>query len=194
MTARGVPVLLRCRKALDGRERAQQLCSALRRLLKKQANLFRVRASFSSARGWMSAFVMEIYMPKKLILAAAALVMATVTVPAEAQRYARWETVGSLRVNNRFERDEVRVRGNDRHRAIRLCNTNSRKDIRLVDVDVMYANGREEDIPNQDSIRAGRCTPAYDLLGNSRNIRAVKLAYAKMGVRGRDPILTVQAR
>jgi hypothetical protein len=137
---------------------------------------------------------MEILMSKKLILAAAALATVGITVPAEAQRYARWENVGSLRVNNRFERDEIRVRGNDRHRAIRLCNTNSRKDIRLVDVDVVYANGREEDVPNQDSIRAGRCTRSYDLLGNSRNIRTIKLAYAKMGVRGRDPILTVQAR
>jgi hypothetical protein len=129
---------------------------------------------------------------KIAILATATMAVSLPALPAAAQ--SGWQTIGSLRVNNRVERDEVRVRGNDRHRAIRLCNTNSRKDIRLLDVDVLYANGGEQDVNNQDSIRAGRCTAAYDLNGRSRNVRAIKLAYGKMGVRGRDPILTVQAR
>jgi hypothetical protein len=122
----------------------------------------------------------------------AATALTGLATPALAQ--SGWQTIGSLRVNNRVERDEIMVRGNQRHRAIRLCNTNSRKDIRLLDVDVIYANGGEQDVNNQDSIRAGRCTAAYDLTGRQRNIRAVKLAYGKMGVQGRDPILTVQAR
>lgn len=132
----------------------------------------------------------------KIVATLAIGIMTTATfspTPAVAQR-GGWETIGTLRVNNRIERDEIIVRGNDRHRAIRMCNTNSRKDIRLLDVDVLYANGGEEDVPNQNSIRAGECTMAYDLNGRSRNIRSIKLAYAKSGVRGRDPILRVQAR
>jgi hypothetical protein len=126
------------------------------------------------------------------ILTLAATALTSLATPALAQ--GGWQTVGSLRVNHRVERDEIAVRGNARHRAIRFCNTNSRKDIRLLDVDVLYANGGDQDLNNQNSIRAGRCTAAYDLNGRSRNVRAIKLAYGKMGVQGRDPILTVQAR
>lgn len=112
--------------------------------------------------------------------------------PAEAQR--GWDTIGSLRVDHRAERAKIRVRGNERHRAIRLCNSNSNKTIRLIDVDLIFANGGAQDVNNQNSILPGRCTTAYDLRGRTRNIRAVRLAYAKSGVRGRDPFLTVQAR
>jgi hypothetical protein len=132
-------------------------------------------------------------MLKTFILAAAAVATVGVTVPAEAQRYARWETIGSLRVNNRVERDEIRVRGQDRYRAIRLC-ASGRKDIRILDLDVNYANGGEDDLPNDNSVRAGTCSRAYNLRGENRRIDVVKIAYGKMGVKGRDPVLTVQAR
>jgi hypothetical protein len=130
---------------------------------------------------------------KKIILATALSLVATSAAPALAQR-GGWETIGTLRVDNRAERADIRVRGAERHRAIRMCNTNSNKTIRLIDVDLVFANGGEQDVNTQNSILPGRCTAAYDLRGRTRNIAEVKLAYAKSGVRGRDPILTVQAR
>jgi len=128
-----------------------------------------------------------------LAMLTAAVTVSAVAVPASAQR-AGWQTVGTLRVDNRAERADIAVRGNARHSAIRMCNTNSNKTLRLVDVDLLFANGGEQDVNTQNSILPGRCTAAYDLSGNRRNIRAIRLAYAKSGVRGRDPILTVQAR
>ncbi len=131
---------------------------------------------------------------KTLGIAAIAAMTLTVGVATPASAQMGWQTIGSLRVDHRAERADIRVRGAERHRAVRMCNTNSRKTIRLIDVDLLFANGGEQDVNTQNSILPGRCTAAYDLRGRTRNIAAVKLAYAKSGVRGRDPILTVQAR
>jgi hypothetical protein len=128
---------------------------------------------------------------KTLILPAMIAVIALPAV-AQAQRAGAWQTIGQQKVAFGVETDTFPARGNRRHRQVRLCA--SRDDIKLLDADVRFANGGEQDIlGNKRTLRAGRCTAAMDLRGNRRNIVQVKVAYSRFNT-GRAPRLTVQAR
>lgn len=109
---------------------------------------------------------------------------------ASAQR--AWETIGSRAVNGGIDRDVIAVRGNERFRAIRLCA--NRRPVRLIDVDIDFANGTRQDMQGAALLRAGECTRPLQLEGNRRNIKSVRLSYAKFRIFSRPPLLTVQAR
>jgi hypothetical protein len=111
---------------------------------------------------------------------------------ADAQRRGGWETIGSREVNGGVDRDTIAVRGNERFRAIRLCA--NRRPVRLIDADVVFANGGTQDMQAASLLSAGECTRPLNLNGNRRDITQVKLTYAKFRIFSRPPMLTVQAR
>jgi hypothetical protein len=117
---------------------------------------------------------------------------AAFAIPQAASAQRGWETIGSRAVNGGLDRDVIMVRGNERFRAIRLCAT--RRPVRLIDVDVDYANGTRQDMQAAALLRAGECTRPLNLNGNRRNITQVRLAYAKFRIFSKPPLLTVQAR
>lgn len=119
------------------------------------------------------------------------LVIAAMAMPAFAQR-GGWQSVGERKVAFGADRDNFAVRGNARHRQVRICAMN--RDFTLLDADVLFANGGEQDIlGGKRTVRAGTCTRATDLRGNRRNISEVKLAYSRFNT-GRAPRVIVQAR
>ena len=138
---------------------------------------------------------------KTLATAPVALIVATGLVAAAAadaqmrrdgppQRWADWETIGTTTVTGGRDRDTVSVRGNNRHRQIRVCAVNN--SIRLLDLDARFANGGHQDIRTRQLIRGGDCTAAKDLNGRSRNLRSVTIVYEK--VRGILPVVRIQGR
>jgi hypothetical protein len=105
-------------------------------------------------------------------------------------RWANWETIGTTTVTGRRDRDTITLRGNDRHRQIRVCAVNN--SIRLLDLDARFANGGHQDLRTRQFIRSGDCTAPLDLNGRSRNIASVTIAYEK--IRGILPVVRIQAR
>ena len=106
------------------------------------------------------------------------------------QRWANWETIGFTAVTGKRDRDTIDVRGNERHRQIRICAVNN--SIRLLDLDARFANGGHQDIRTRQFIRSGDCTAPLDLNGRARNISSVTVAYEK--IRGVLPVVRIQAR
>lgn len=106
------------------------------------------------------------------------------------QRWANWETIGTTTIGGKRDRDTITVRGNDRHRQIRVCAVNN--SIRLLDLDTGFANGGHQDMRTRQFIRSGDCTAPLDLNGRSRNLASVTIAYEK--IRGILPIVRIQAR
>lgn len=86
-----------------------------------------------------------------------------------------WEQIGSREVSFRAERDVIIARGNDRHRQIMVCVY--RQPVRMLDLDVRFANGGHQDLGVRNVIGAGQCTRAIDLNGQRRNIRSIALGY-----------------
>jgi hypothetical protein len=129
--------------------------------------------------------------PTKAVLALA-VASASFALPSAARAQPGWETIGSRAVNGGLDRDVIAVRGNERFGAIRLCA--SRRPVRLIDVDVDYANGTRQDMQAAALLSPGECTPPLNLNGKRRNITHVRLAYAKFRLFSKPPILTVQAR
>ena len=123
---------------------------------------------------------------------AIAVAAAALSLPQSADAQRRWETIGSREVNGGLDRDVIAVRGNERFRAIRLCA--NRRPVRLLDVDVDYANGTRQDMQASSLLSAGECTRAFSLTGKRRDIKAVRLSYAKFRLFSKPPLLTVQAR
>lgn len=101
-----------------------------------------------------------------------------------------WTTIGYTTVGAGRDRDVIRVRGNDRHRQIRVCALN--RSIEMRDLNVRFANGGRQDIRLRQVIRAGTCTAAKDLQGRRRNMQSVQIAYSR--IRGTLPVVRIQAR
>ena len=129
--------------------------------------------------------------PTKAVFAVA-LAASAFSVPVSADAQRRWETIGSREVNGGIDRDTIAVRGKERFRAIRLCA--NRRPVRLIDADVVFANGARQDIQAAALLSAGECTRPLNLTGRRRDIQSVHLSYAKFRLFSRPPVLTVQAR
>jgi hypothetical protein len=129
--------------------------------------------------------------PSKAALAIS-IAAATLSVPQIADAQRRWETIGSREVNGGFDRDIIAVRGNERFRAIRLCA--NRHPVRLIDADVVYANGARQDMQAAALLSPGECTRPLNLNGRRRDIQSIRLSYVKFRLFARPPVLTVQAR
>ena len=132
---------------------------------------------------------------KRTLILAAATAAATVVAaaPADAQRWNErgWRTVGYTRVDGR-DSDTINLPGFTRQREIRLCAIN--QPLNLRDFDVRFANGRSQDVNTRAVLRAGSCTRAVDLRGNSRDIASVRLRYEPIRRSWQRPVVRVQVR
>jgi hypothetical protein len=132
---------------------------------------------------------------KRTFILAAATAAATVVAaaPADAQRWndRGWRTVGYARVDGR-DSDTINLPGSTRQREIRLCAIN--QPLNLRDFDVRFANGRSQDVNTRAVLRAGSCTRAVDLRGNSRDIASVRLRYEPIRRSWQRPVVRVQVR
>jgi len=89
---------------------------------------------------------------------------------------AGWVELGCQRVNFGLDRDVIRVGQRDgTFKAIRLRARGN--NINVLDVKVVYGNGRADDIPVRAVIRAGSSTAPKDLRGFERFIDRVELIY-----------------
>lgn len=88
-----------------------------------------------------------------------------------------WTELGCQQVNLfGRDRDVIRVgRRDGRFRAIRLLVRGA--DVEMLDLKVVYANGRPDDIPVKNLIRAGERTRPLDLQGRERAIDRVEMVY-----------------
>jgi len=113
-------------------------------------------------------------------------------------RHSAWELIGTRDVSFRAERDTIFARGQDRHRQIMVCVY--RKPVRVLDLDVRFANGGHQDVGVRNVIGAGQCTRVIDLKGNRRDIRSVSIAYKTVhgfrfgGGFGQNALVRVYAR
>lgn len=133
-------------------------------------------------------------MKKNITLAlAAASICATAGVATSASA-ARggWETIGTRNVNGTIDRETIRVRGNERFRALRICA--QRRPIRILGANVDFANGGSQDLNATSILSAGECSRPIDLRGKARDITQVRMTYAKFKIFSRTPVLIVQAR
>ena len=135
-------------------------------------------------------------MNRTLILAAAGAAATLVAVSPAAAQFGRWtdrgwRTVAYTRVDGR-DSDTIRLRGNIRERAIRVCAIN--QPLNLRDVDIRFANGGHQDANTRSVIRAGTCTRAIDLRGNRRDIASVRLKYAPIYRLAQRPYVRIQVR
>lgn len=104
-----------------------------------------------------------------------------------------WTVLGSAIVSDRGERDRIRVRGRDRYSQVKLCVIGH--PIELYRWDVVFGNGRVQDIETRRRFRANSCTRAVDLRGrNDRRIERIVLEYESLRDRGRQPIVIVLGR
>lgn len=126
---------------------------------------------------------------KALVFTAAA-AAALLVSPASAQR--GWDTIGYQTVDRGADRDVIRVRGNERHRQVRICAIG--QPFRLLDANAVFQNGGRQDIANTQRVRAGGCTTPMDLKGQRRNLARVSLTYEKIGRRFLPPVVQIQAR
>jgi hypothetical protein len=89
---------------------------------------------------------------------------------------AGWVELGCQRVNFGLDRDVIRIARRDgTFKAIRLRARGN--NINVLDVKVVYGNGRADDIPVRAVIQAGSSTEPKDLRGFDRFIERVELIY-----------------
>jgi hypothetical protein len=131
---------------------------------------------------------------KKTTLALAAVAIVATAGFATSSSAARggWETIGTRNVNGTIDRETIRVRGNERFRALRICA--QRRPIRILGANVDFANGGSQDLNASSILSAGECSRAIALNGRSRDITQVRMTYAKFKLFSRTPVLVVQAR
>jgi hypothetical protein len=132
-------------------------------------------------------------MKKTMFAVATASVIATagIATSASAQR-GGWETIGTRNVNGTIDRETIRVRGNERFRALRICA--QRRPVRILGANVDFANGGSQDLNATSILSAGECSRPIDLRGKARDITQVRMTYAKFKIFSRTPVLIVQAR
>ena len=135
-------------------------------------------------------------MNRTLILGLAGAAAAVVAVAPASAQFGRWtdrgwRTVAYSRVDGR-DSDTIRLRGNIRERAIRVCAIN--QPLNLRDFDIRFANGGHQDVNTRDVLRAGTCTRAVDLRGNRRDIASVRLKYAPIYRSALRPYVRIQVR
>lgn len=125
---------------------------------------------------------------KTLILGTA--LLALISGPALAQ--ANWRTIGYKTVARGTDVDTIRTPGDARYRQVRLCSLN--RPIRMVDFDVNFENGGQQDVNVRQRIAPGSCTRAIDLKGQRRDIANVRLRYERIQRGLGVPVVRVQAR
>lgn len=121
--------------------------------------------------------------------AGAAMLTAAGASPSFAQK---WVELGSRSVADNTETDVISARGDGRFSAIRLCV--KRRAVAFKDLDVVYGNGRPDDLQIRRRIGPGQCTRAIDLKGNRRKINRIVMRYETIRDKGPQAIVTVYGR
>ena len=121
----------------------------------------------------------------------AAFILAAAILGGDAVAQRGWEVVGSRAVGWNNDRDVIPVRGLERHRQIRLCAAGGA--VRMLDLDIRFANGGHQDVAVRSVIASRSCTRAIDLAGQNRNITQVRILYERLRRRAR-PVIRVEAR
>jgi len=106
-------------------------------------------------------------------------IIATLSIAdAEARRGGKrnWELVGSQKVGFLVDKDVIQVgrRDGDFSKIKLMVKGN---EVEILDLKVVYANGKHDDIRVRNKIRAGGETRAIDLQGGDRFIRRVEFVY-----------------
>ncbi len=89
-----------------------------------------------------------------------------------------WELLGTQSVQGKQDVDTVKIgRRDGTFRAIQLAVRES--DIDFSDLKIVYGNGRIQDVPIRELIRAGATTRVIDLRGKDRFLKEVQFTYRK---------------
>jgi len=131
-------------------------------------------------------------MTKTMLISCAAAISLFAGGAALAQPGGGWRIIGFKSVGGGTDRDVVDVRGDQRHSQIMLCSLN--RPIRMVDLDVRFANGGRQDVRVRERLNAGSCTRAIDLKGRQRDITQVRLRYERIQRGMMPPLVRVLAR
>src|SRR5436190_14550734 len=116
-------------------------------------------------------------MDRRSFLSSIAVFAAAAAFAGEAQA-ATWVFLGKRKVNGGLDVDQIDVgRGAGLFDHIRLVVTGN--DLMILDLDVRYGNGANDDIPVRLLIPRGGHTRDIDLRANNRFIRYVRFTYGK---------------
>ena len=89
---------------------------------------------------------------------------------------ARWEQLGCQKVGFLVDKDKIKVgRSEGKFKSIRLLVSGNK--VHMMDLKVIYANGRPDDIQVREEIRAGGQTKPLDLKGERRAIKEIEMVY-----------------
>lgn len=132
----------------------------------------------------------------RTIIGAVAVLLLGAAMPAPAQSQAdsggNWRVIGNKPVTANADRVTIVSNGKRRYTQLRLCSLGA--PIRLIDVDVVFGNGKRQDIQTRDLMEAGACTRPHDLQGDRRDIARMEVRYQRVEGVERAPVLRLQAR
>lgn len=114
-------------------------------------------------------------MSNRLLTAGIGLLATAVLASAPASAQGRWELIGQRQVGFLVDRDAVSGRGEGRFSVIRICVGSA--PVHFRDVDVVFANGERQQLAVNARVRAGTCSPNFDLRGEARRIARVEMTY-----------------
>jgi hypothetical protein len=106
---------------------------------------------------------------------------------------ARWILLGAKKVSLGLDRDVIHV-GPMPHRFDRIKVRADLNDIQMLDLAVVYGNGKRDDIPVRSIIRKNTETNPRDLKGDGRDIRKIEMIYARNPNRALFAVVTVFGR
>lgn len=114
----------------------------------------------------------------KTFIRAAVSALALATLVPTIASAEQWELLGSREVSLDAERDEIKVGRNEgKYKKIQLRVRGN--DVEMLDLKVIYGNGRVDDIRVREMIRQGGETRGIDLKGENRVIDRVVMAYRR---------------
>ena len=129
-------------------------------------------------------------------MAVATMLGAATDADAQARRLnsmSGWTVLGVRAVADRVDFDTIRLGRSGRWSQIKLCVVG--RAMRMRDLEVVFGNGRTQDVRVRRRFRANTCTRAIDLRGRgARRIRRIEMAYDALRDRGRQPIVIVVGR
>ena len=88
---------------------------------------------------------------------------------------AGWQKIGETKVNFDTDRDEIIVMGADRFKSIKLRVTDAA--VNIMDLEVYYEKGEQENIAVRSEIKQGGETRPIDLKGKDRELKKVVYVY-----------------
>ena len=104
-----------------------------------------------------------------------------------------WVFLGERTVTFKAEHDSILVTAGAGEFS-RLKLLVGRAGVEILDVKVVYGNGRVQDIPVRAFIPAGGETRTLDLVGGERAVRSVELSYRSGRGRGRHALVQLWGR